>query len=67
MSSGGGAVDLAGLARHRLRSAGVEALHGNDGSPAWCTVSDASRFFSHRRDAGRLGSSGRMAACIWRV
>ncbi|MDD3785490.1 MAG: laccase domain-containing protein, partial [Hydrogenophaga sp.] len=24
-----------------------------------------SRFFSHRRDAARLGSSGRMAACIW--
>jgi len=59
-------ADLAGLARRRLRSAGVEALYGNDATPAWCTVGDASRFFSHRRDAVRLGSTGRMAASIWR-
>lgn len=60
-------ADLAGLARQCLRRAGVSAVYGNDGSPPWCTVQQASRFFSHRRDAGRLGSTGRMAACIWRV
>ncbi len=60
-------ADLAGLARQRLAAAGLQAVHGNDGGAGWCTVSNPSRFFSHRRDAGRLGSSGRMAACIWRV
>lgn len=54
-------ADLAGLARDQLRAAGVTALYGNDSSQAWCTVSQPSRFFSHRRD--RI--SGRMAACIW--
>ncbi len=56
-------ADLAGLARARLRAAGVTRVHGNDGSTPWCTVANASRFFSHRRDR----VSGRMAACIWRV
>ncbi|MFP5466369.1 MAG: peptidoglycan editing factor PgeF [Gammaproteobacteria bacterium] len=60
-------ADLAGLARQSLGRAGVTAVYGNDGSPPWCTVHQASRFFSHRRDAGRFGSTGRMAACIWRV
>ena len=60
-------ADLAGLARQRLAAAGVPAVYGNDGGAGWCTVSNPSRFFSHRRDAGRLGSSGRMAACIWRI
>ena len=55
------------LARLRLQVMGITAVYGNDGAPAWCTVTQASRFFSHRRDAVRLGSSGRMAACIWRV
>lgn len=59
-------ADLPALARQRLRSAGVASVHGNDGSTAWCTVSQPSRFFSHRRDAARLGSTGRFAACIWR-
>ena len=59
-------ADLPALARQRLRSAGVASVHGNDGSAAWCTVSQPSRFFSHRRDASRLGSTGRFAACIWR-
>jgi YfiH family protein len=54
-------ADLAGLARQRLRALGVTQIFGNDGSPAWCTVRNPSRFFSHRRD----GVSGRMAACIW--
>lgn len=59
-------ADLAGLARQRLQRAGVTAMYGNDSSALWCTVGQASRFFSHRRDAARLGSSGRLAACIWR-
>lgn len=56
-------ADLPGLARQRLQALGIERTYGNDGSQAWCTVSNPSRFFSHRRD----GVSGRMAACIWRV
>jgi polyphenol oxidase len=58
-------ADLAGLARQRLQAAGITHIEGNDGSPPWCTVTNESAFFSHRRDAVRLGSSGRMAACIW--
>jgi YfiH family protein len=54
-------ADLPGLARQRLAAAGVDQVFGNDGSAPWCTVANASRFFSHRRD----GVSGRMAACIW--
>jgi len=59
-------ADLPGLARRRLGAAGVTGMHGNDGGPAWCTAREGSPFFSHRRDAGRLGSTGRMAASIWR-
>jgi len=55
-------ADLPGLARRRLAALGVTAFHGNDGSRAWCTVSNPSRFFSHRRDR----VSGRFAASIWR-
>jgi polyphenol oxidase len=58
-------ADLAGLARTRLRALGLTQITGNDGSAPWCTVTNESAFFSHRRDAARLGSSGRMAACIW--
>lgn len=58
-------ADLPGLARQRLQAAGVVSVHGNDGSAAWCTVGQPSRFFSHRRDAARLGSTGRFAACVW--
>jgi polyphenol oxidase len=54
--------DLPGLARERLRAAGVTALSGNDGTLPWCTWSDPSRYFSFRRD----GVTGRMAALIWR-
>ena len=53
--------DLQGLARQRLNSLGVAHVYGNDGSTDWCTVSNPSRFFSHRRDR----VSGRMAASIW--
>lgn len=54
-------ADLAGLARHRLYRLGVMGVYGNDGSKAWCTVSQPSRFFSYRRD----GVTGRLAASIW--
>jgi YfiH family protein len=56
-------ADLAGLARQRLAALGIQQVFGNDSSPAWCTVSQPSRFFSHRRDR----VSGRFAACIWLV
>ena len=59
-------ANLPQLARQRLAALGISAIYGNDGSAPWCTVSNASRFFSHRRDAARLGNSGRLAACIWR-
>ena len=55
--------NLPGLARRRLQALGLERIHGNDGSTAWCTVAGPSRFFSHRRDRG---VSGRFAAAIWR-
>ncbi|MCZ8095354.1 MAG: laccase domain-containing protein [Acidovorax sp.] len=59
-------ADLAALARLRLQALGVTAIYGNDSSPGWCTVTQSSRFFSHRRDTAVLGGSGRLAACIWR-
>lgn len=52
-------ADLAGLARDRLQGLGVTRLSGGH----WCTVEDASRFFSYRRD----GVTGRMAALVWRL
>ena len=66
-------ADLAGLARARLAALGITQVYGNDSTADWCTASNASRFFSHRRDAGGHGGSGssgfnttgRMAACIW--
>ncbi len=54
-------ANLPGLARQRLQRLGISAIYGNDGSTAWCTVSNPSQFFSYRRD----GACGRMAACIW--
>lgn len=50
-------ADLPALARARLVRAGVTRVAGG----AWCTVEDASRFFSFRRD--RL--TGRLAAAVW--
>lgn len=66
-AQGGGKfkADLAGLARWRLQALGLTRIHGNDGAPAWCTVSQAQLFFSHRRDSRLRGHTGRMAACIW--
>ena len=60
-------ADLAGLARLQLRALGITDVYGNDSSAGWCTVSQPSQFFSHRRDAGGGRSTGRMAACIWQV
>lgn len=57
--------DLAGLARQRLRALGIGAVYGNDSTAPWCTFTQPSRFFSHRRDAAALGGSGRFAACVW--
>lgn len=50
-------ADLPGLARDRLAQAGVRAVSGG----GWCTATDASRFFSFRRDR----VTGRMAALVW--
>lgn len=64
-------ANLPALGRLRLTRLGIDRVYGNDGSQAWCTVSRASRFFSHRRsghvDARGVGGTGRMAACIWLV
>lgn len=49
--------DLVALARRRLARFGVRDVTGGE----WCTWSDASSFFSYRRD----GRCGRMAALIW--
>ena len=49
-------ADLPALARQRLGQAGVQRTSGGH----WCTVEDASAFFSFRRD----GAVGRMAAAI---
>jgi YfiH family protein len=57
-------ADLAGLARHTLNRLGVQAVYGNDSSEAWCTVTQEALFFSHRRDAKKLGSSGRLGVFI---
>ena len=50
-------ADLPALACDRLRAAGVDRLSGG----AWCTVEDASKFFSFRRDR----VTGRMAAAVF--
>lgn len=53
-------ADLYALARRRLAAAGLEAdaIHGG----GLCTISDAARFYSHRRDQ----RTGRMATLAWR-
>jgi YfiH family protein len=56
-------ANLPALTRMRLAALGITRVHGNDGSRDWCTVSNPSRFFSHRRDR----VSGRFAAAVWRA
>jgi YfiH family protein len=50
-------ADIYLLARKSLRRAGVDAIYGGGA----CTLREAERFFSYRRD----GVTGRMAALIW--
>lgn len=50
-------ADLPGLARERLRRAGVSRITGG----TWCTVSEPGRYFSYRRDK----TTGRQAAAVW--
>jgi YfiH family protein len=52
-------VDLYALACLRLADAGVSRVSGG----GLCTISDAARFYSHRRDQ----RSGRMATLVYRV
>jgi YfiH family protein len=56
-AGGGWHTDLYRLARQRLRSHGVIAVHGGE----FCTCQDPVRFYSYRRD----GVTGRMASLIW--
>lgn len=58
-------ADLAGLARRRLQNLGIAQVFGNNSLPQWCTATQASSFFSHRRDSRLFGHTGRMAAAIW--
>ena len=51
-------ADLPALGTARLQACGVHRIT----TSGLCTVSDASRFFSYRRD----GRTGRLAAAIWR-
>lgn len=50
-------ADIYALARHQLQTLSVMSIYGG----GYCTVRDAERFYSYRRD----GSSGRMASLIW--
>lgn len=50
-------ADLYGLARLRLRRAGIGRVYGG----GFCTVAESERFYSYRRD----GACGRMASLIW--
>ncbi|MFN3811964.1 MAG: peptidoglycan editing factor PgeF [Roseateles asaccharophilus] len=53
-------ADLAALARERLQALGLGRVSGG----GWCTVSEASRFFSYRRERLLGRESGRMVAAI---
>lgn len=50
-------ADLYALARTRLARAGCTRVYGGDA----CTVADAARFYSYRRDR----TTGRMATLVW--
>jgi hypothetical protein len=51
-------LDLAEIARRRLREAGVEQIE----SAGLCTSCERGLFFSHRRDGG---ATGRQAGLVW--
>jgi len=51
-------ADIYQLARLELAVLGITRVYGGD----FCTVTDAQRFYSYRRD----GETGRMATLIWR-
>jgi YfiH family protein len=57
--SPGWLCDLPSLARDQLRQSGIQEIQGG----SWCTVEQASDFFSFRRD----GACGRMAAVVSRL
>ena len=57
LATGKWLADIYLLARQRLSGQGVTRVFGGN----FCTVSDAERFFSYRRD----GQTGRMASLIW--
>ena len=59
LGTGGRTVDLKAIARDRLEAAGVVEVH----DCGLCTICDAGRFFSHRRDRG---VTGRQAGLAWR-
>jgi YfiH family protein len=50
-------LDLYAVARQRLAAIGLQEVHGG----GFCTIGDAHRFHSHRRD----GRGGRMATLAW--
>ncbi|ASF44677.1 peptidoglycan editing factor PgeF [Methylovulum psychrotolerans] len=52
-------ADIYGLARRELAALGVSHVYGG----GLCTVTDASRFYSFRREP----VTGRMASLIWRI
>lgn len=55
-----GRIDLKAIARERLSTAGVAAVHDVD----LCTICNPELFFSHRRDDG---VTGRQAGVAWRA